>query len=415
MSQPASDVLAIVLSKLEKHRNLIQQVYLAGSFRKDGSKDDRSADELLQHRIFVYGGKDMYRLSGSLTGFLDEITQRSRAYDLLSDKAAAQVERISNLITGYQDAVISGKAGDADAMIDEFHTACVELSGTFSSGISRLMHQAETNFAVVSSAKAKNNQNEHYLKQAKLFRNALSALESIYTLEENNLLCCDDDALNDTYRTLIGDHKIEWNTGILRLIHLFESYLYRERVLPPDVKRFRQFADFLERNPGYELIDLEDTHHRPQWMMRDSGLSLVAYADPGECQAFDYLTSIVASLPEREDITPRRIIKEVGRIEWDTDNTVVVYRPPAYQIALRRFAKAAAKSALPLSALEWKHEYCLELGVPDDIWLHLVLDMKDNHALGLPSLIYTQVEYNKAPISRNILVADVIVHGRQAN
>lgn len=408
-----SDLLTIAFGKLVKHQDLIQQAYLAGSFRRDGSKNDRGAFELLQHRIFIPGGKDTYLLSGPLTRFLDEITQRQRAYDLLGDKASAQVERISNLVDGYRDAVMSGKAGDADAMIDEFHTACAELSGTFSSGISRLLHLAETNFAVVSSVKAKSRQNEHYLKQAKFFRDALSALESTYVIEKTiDHLYCDGDALRDAYRTLILDRKIEWNTEILRLIQFFESYLYRLRDLAPDVKRFRQFAGFLEQNPGYEPPDLEDTHHRPQWMMRDAGFSPVAYADPGDRRAFDYLAGVVSSLPEREEPVPRRV-KEAGRIERDVDKAAVVYRPPTHQIALRRLAKAAARSDIPLSALEWKREHYPELDIPDDIWLHLILDMKDSHASGLPLLSYKRVERRgKTRISRNLFVTDVMLYGR---
>lgn len=408
-----SDLLTIAFGKLVKHQDLIQQAYLAGSFRNDGSKNDRGAFELLQHRIFIPGGKDTYLLSGPLTRFLDEITQRQRAYDLLGDKASAQVERISNLVDGYRDAVMSGKAGDADAMIDEFHTACAELSGTFSSGISRLLHLAETNFAVVVSVKAKSRQNEHYLKQAKFFRDALSALESTYVIEKTiDHLYCDGDSLRDAYRTLILDRKIEWNTEILRLIQFFESYLYRLRDLAPDVKRFRQFAGFLEQNPRYEPpVDLEDAHHRPQWMMRDSGFSPIAYADPGNRQAFDYLADVVGSLPKPEEPTPRRI-KETGRIERGADKPVV-YRPPIHQVALRRFAKAAAKAALPLSALEWMREQYPELDIPDDIWLHLILDMKDSHALGLSLLTLKQVEHRGgARISRNLFITDVMAYGR---
>lgn len=412
MSRPnaTTSLLAGAFDKLLKHQELIQQVYLNGNFRKDGTKNDRRAYELEQHRIFISGGKDTFLLSAPLTRFLDEVTQRQRLYDVLGEKASGQVNRVWALVGEYGKSVLAGRMDEADLAVDDFDMACAELADTFGTGISKLLHLAETNFAVVNSVDAKNRQNQHFLRQAKYFSSALKMLDALHIEEEIDTLYCDSDSLKNTYRMLILDRKIEWHTEILRLIQFFESYLYRLRELAPDVKRFRQFAGFLEQNPGYEPPDLEDTHHRPQWMMRDCGVRAVAYADPGDRTAFDYLREVSNSLPEsKESTSPAKV---TGRIERRANKSVMVLRPPVHLIALSRFARAASKAISPLSALKWKRQNFPDMDVPDDAWLMLVIHSKDNHGSEFAGLRYQRVEHRgDAHISMNLYVQDVMVHG----
>lgn len=395
---------------LIKHQDLIQQVYLSGSYHKDGSKNDRRAYVLQQHRIFIPGGKETFLLSAPLTRFLDEVTQRQRLYDVLGEKAAAQVTRVWTLVEEYKKSVMAGRTDEADIAIDDFHMACAELADTFGTGISKLLYLAETNFAVVNSIEAKNRQNRHFLQQAKYFSSALRSLDGLHIEEEIDNLYCENDSLKNTYRTLILERKIEWHTEILRLIQFFESYLFRLRELAPDVKRFRQFAGFLEQTPGYEPPDLEDTHHRPQWMMRDMGIRPAAYADPGDRKAFDYLCEVTSSLPEAKESITR--VKETGRIERAPHKTLTVLRPPAHLVALSRFVREAAKSLSPLSALDWKRGNYPDMDVPDDVWLLLVIHSKDYYGSEFSAVRHQRVERSgESRISRNKFVQDVMVHG----
>lgn len=250
-----NDLLTNALNAIATHRDLIHEVYNKGRYIKNGSKADRDAYVLHQNRIFVSDGKDAFRLSSFMTKLFDEVTQKQRLYELLGDNAASQVNRISQLLDEYANTVFAGRVEDADHVSAQFHDACADLSDTFSSGISKLLNQAETNFAVVTTIAAKSRQNAHYLKQAGRFSDALKSLDHFAIEQQLAAGYCDFEPLADSYRTLVSDRKAEWHTEISRLLHLFETYLYRLRAIAPDVKRFRQFANFLQQNSGYELPD----------------------------------------------------------------------------------------------------------------------------------------------------------------
>ncbi len=410
MSRLPNDLLSNALNAIAAHRDLIHEVYSKGRYVKNGTKSDRDAYVLHQNRIFVADGRETYRLSSFITKLFDEITQKQRLFELLGDNAGAQVNRISQLLGEYANAVFAGRIEDADQVSAQFHDACADLSDTFSSGISKLLNLAETNFAVVSSIEAKSRQNAHYLRQAGRFSDALESLDRFGIEQELGAGHCDFEPLANSYRTLISDRKAEWHTEITHLLHFFETYLYRLRAIAPDVKRFRQFANFLQQNSGYELPDLEETHHHPLWMMRDAGTSPVAYSDLRDASAYEYLREIAALLPAPSIITVKE--RAPGCIERSANKPAETLKLQPHHVALGRFAKAASRSSTPLSALSWKRQNFPDIGVPDEIWLLLVINSKNSHRAEFAGLQYHRIERRGASrISRNLFVQDVMVHG----
>lgn len=410
MSKLLNDLLSNALNAIAKHQDLIHEVYSKGRYIKNGSKTDRDAYELHQNRIFVSDGRDTYRLSSFITKFFDEVTQKQRLFELLGDNAGAQVNRIFQLLDEYAKAVFAGRVEDADHMSSQFHDACADLSDTFSSGISKLLNLAETNFAVVNSIEAKTRQNEHYLRQARRFSDALESLDRFGIEQQFEVGYCDFEPLEISYRTLVSDRKAEWHTEISRLLHFFETYLYQLRSIAPDVKRFRQFANFLQQNPGYELPELEETHHRPLWMMRAAGINPVAYSDVRDISSFEYLREIATQLPTRKDVVVRE--RASGRIERSANKPTETFRLEPHHVALGRFAKAAFRSPTPLSALDWKRQHFPDIGVPNEVWLLLVIHSKNSHRKEFSRLRYQSIERRgESRISRNLYVRDVMVHG----
>jgi hypothetical protein len=410
MSKPLNDLLTNALNAIATHRNLIHEVYTKGRYLKNGSKTDRDAYVLHQNRIFVSDSRDTYRLSSFMTKLFDEVTQKQRLFELLGDNAGAQVDRISRLLDEYASAVFAGRVEDADHVSAQFHDACADLSDTFSSGISKLLNQAETNFAVVTSIEAKSRQNAHYLRQAGRFSDALKSLDQFGIEQQLVSGYCDFEPLAISYRTLISDRKAEWHTEISRLLHFFETYLYRLRSIAPDVKRFRQFANFLQQNSGYELPDLEETHHRPLWLMRAAGISPVAYSNLRDASAYEYLREIAAQLPAPAEVTIRERVP--GRIERNANKPTETLRLQPHHVALGSFAKAASRSTTPLSALDWKRRHFPDIGVPDEVWLLLVIHSKNSHRVEFSGLQYNRIERRgESHISRNLFVQDVMVHG----
>jgi hypothetical protein len=411
MSKPLNDLLTNALNAIATHRNLIHEVYTKGRYLKNGSKSDRDAYVLHQNRIFVSDSRDTYRLSSFMTKLFDEVTQKQRLFELLGDNAGAQVDRISQLLGEYANAVFAGHVEDADHVSAQFYDACADLSDTFSSGISKLLNQAETNFAVVNSIEAKSRQNAHYLRQAGRFSDALKLLDQFGVEQQLSAGYCDFEPLAISYRTLISDRKAEWHTEISRLLHFFETYLYRLRSIAPDVKRFRQFANFLQQNSGYELPDLEETHHHPLWLMRAAGISPVAYSNLRDASAYEYLSEIAAKLPAPTEVIVRERVP--GRIERNANKPTETLRLQPHHVALSSFAKAASRSTAPLSALGWKRRHFPDIGVPDEVWLLLVIHSKNSHRAEFSRLQYNRIERRgESHISRNLFVMDVMVHGR---
>ena len=411
MSHKPNDLLSTALSAIASHLDIIHDVYTRGSYTKNGSKLDREAYVLHQNRIFVSDGRGSFRLSSFLTKFFDELTQKQRLFELLGENAGAQVNRISQMMDEYAKAVTDGRIEDADHITTQFHDACAELSDTFSSGISKLLNQAETNFAVVKSIEAKSRQNTHYLLQARRFSDALDSLDRYGIEQQLNGGFYNFESLIQSYHDLISVRKSEWHTEISRLLHFFETYLYKLRDIAPDVKRFRQFANFLQQNPGYEPPELNEVHHRPLWMMRAPGITPVAYSDVNDATSADSLQEMAARLPPPKDITPRE--RQSGIIERRANRPPEKLIPPPHHVALRQFARAAADSLSPLSALDWRREHGQALKVSDEAWLLMVACSKDIQHKPFTGLHYNFMERRDATrLSRNLYVMDVMVHGR---
>lgn len=418
MSKPIVDQLSLALGAIANHRELIHSTYVSGRYTKNGSKQDREAYVLQQNRIFVPEGRDGYRLSSLLTRFFDEVTQKQKLYEQMGD-SGSKITRLSDLSYEYGNAVLDGRVDESDLVAEQFHGACADLADTFSSDITKLINQADTNFAVVKSISAKNRQNTHFLGQAKRLSDALNSLEKAKLDELFNAGTVDFNPLLKSYRVLITGRLDEWHSEIARLLHFFESYLYRLRDIAPDVKRFRHFANFIQQNPGYVPPEIDlSSHHRPAWMMRALPITLAAHSDPLNDSAFDYLSAISRNLPITKVTHPSSTSNRermVGVIERraDSDKRKFVIRPDPHRIALNRLAKHAAISTQPISALEWKRENSPELSIPDDIWLLFVLSAKDIDKPIFTRLQFDLVEHTgMSAISRNRFVRDVMLHGR---
>lgn len=411
MSKP-NDLISTALNAITKHRGFIHEIYSAGGYTKNGSGTDRDAYELQQHRIFSFDGRDSYRVSNTFKRFLDDVTHRQKLYESLGDAAGPQVLRIAQLQSSYADAVISGHQSDADRISDDFNDACAELADTFNSGIGRLLNQSETNFGLVKSIDEKTRQNSHYLSQTMRFSNALGALDQ-YGIELGfaDGRRVDMSLLEQPYRQMIGERKTEWHTALARLLHFFETYLFKLRSIAPDVKRFRQFASFLQQNPGYALPELEDTSHQPQWVMRAAAITTVTYSDVNAPAADEYLTGIARQLPAAREIVSKE--RERGRLNRSVNKTEEMAPIPPHVVAIYAFAESAVTSLKPLSARDWKRENYPELGIPDDLWLLSVARLKHNPKGEFNHLAFHNVEWKgDSTISRNLFVEDVLVHGR---
>lgn len=411
MSKP-NDIISTALNAITKHRDFIHEVYSAGGYTKNGSADDRNAYELQQHRIFSFDDRDRYRISNAFKRFLDDVTHREKLYESLGDAAGPQVLRIAQLQNSYAEAVISGHQSDADRISDDFTDACDDLADTFNTGIARLLNQSETNFGLVKSVEEKSRQNSHYLSQTKRFSDALGALGQ-YGIELGfaDGRRTDMSLLEQPYRQKIGDRKTEWHTALARLLHFFETYLFKLRSIAPDVKRFRQFASFLQQNPGYELPELEDSSSQPQWVMRAASFTTVAYSDVNAPSDDDYLSGIARQLPATKAVVSKE--RERGYINRSVNQTEEMSPIPPHIAAIYAFAESAVASLKPLSARDWKRENCPELGIPDDLWLLSVARLKHNPKGEFNHLIFQNVEWKgDSAISRNLFVEDVHVHGR---
>lgn len=80
---------------------------------------------------------------------------------------------------------------------------------------------------------------------------------------------------------------------------------------------------------------------------------------------------------------------------------------------MRRFAVAALASPEPISARQWNRTEGVELALADDLWLWIVMQARDSQVAPFNKAAFRTIEYRgPAPISRNIFVKDILVHGR---
>lgn len=401
------NLLFAALAALGQHRVLIQETYLRGTVLRT-PENARELFVLLQHRILVTEGHDRYRLSASLRRFFDSITQRQRLYELLGDGIGALNDRVHKLKDEFHHASMEGRLDDMDSISGQFYDACAELSDTVASGISTLLLQAESNFAAVNSLAAKQRQNAHYVAEAQKMDDALGALARI---NMQDLLDTSPvyQPLAGPYRRLITDRLPEWNVESMRVTSILKEYLFRLRVIEPDTRLIRGFAKFLRQNPGYTPPDLDEASRPPPWLLRDPGVSLVSYSNPLDMDTLPELEAIARTLPaatvttrqERQSgvLAPH---KEAMRTESQAE--------PAYRIALGVMGQAALKA--PVSSLEWFRQNGQHLGMPEDVWLLLVLHSQSYVRWPFSRLTYERIEQRGASaLSRNLLLRDVHLHG----
>lgn len=148
------------LGAIATHRELIGEAYSRGAVSRT-AENARSVFVLQQLRVFITDGHDSFRLSRHLTRFLDDLTQKQRLYELLGDDIGNLNTRVHQLRDEYVSAVMDSQLDAIDTIAGDFHDACAELSDAVTSSISRLLLQAENDFAAVRALSAKERQNKH--------------------------------------------------------------------------------------------------------------------------------------------------------------------------------------------------------------------------------------------------------------
>jgi len=399
------------LSAVATHKVLIGEIYERGSIVRTAD-NAREVFILQQLRILITDGHDSFRLSRHLTRFLDDLTQKQRLFELLGADIGKLNDRVHMLRDEYVSAFMDGGLEDADRVAADFHDACAELSDAVTSSISRLLLQAENDFAAVRALSAKERQNKHYLDQADKLSQALGSLERMNMQEMLDTGSPSYAGLSTPYRRLITNRLNEWNTELNRVTGILKDYLFKLRQIAPDVKRLRAFARFLHQNPGYTLPNFEERRHPPGWLTRDPGMRLMAHPDTSDSATAPELEALARKLPApKVSMKPQR---EAGTLSRKSgDQVPMKIAQPPHRIALQRLGNATLQSAAPISALRWKREHAGDLDVPDDIWLFLVLHSRDIDKLPFRRIAYQSIGHpGDAQISKNMFIRDVMLRGR---
>lgn len=408
-----SSLLFDALGALAAHREVVAEAYERGSLAKTGD-NARAIFVLQQLRVLVADGHDSYRLSRYLARFMDELTQKQRLYEALGNDIGALNDRVHQIRDEYVTAFLDGKAEDIDHAAAEFHAACAELSDAITSSITRLLLQAESNFAAVRLLSAKERQNKHYLAQADKMSQALGSLERMNMQEFLDAEPERFGALANPYRRLVTDRLAEWNTELHRITGILKAHLYKLRQIAPDVKRLRAFAHFLRQNPGYDPPDLELRRNLPVWLTKAAAIATRAHPGMNDHAYRPEFAAIAAKLPAPKiGLSVPRVRGELSRRASEQTRVKVIL--PPQRLALQRLGRDALSATEPVSALSWKQANAADLNIADDVWLMLVLHSKEIERLPFIRLAYWPVERKgTAAISRNLYVSDVFLNGRRA-
>lgn len=408
-----SSLVHDALGALAAHRGTVAETYERGVLVRTGD-NAREIFILQQLRVLIADGDDSYRLSRPLSRFLDELTQKQRLFELLGNNIGALNDRVHQIRDEYVSAFLDGRAEDIDHAVAEFHDACAELSDAITSSITRLLLQAESNFAAVRTLSAKERQNKHYLAQADKMSQALGSLERMNMQEFLDAQPERFAALAVPYRRLVSDRLAEWNAELHRVTGILKAYLYKLRQIAPEVKRLRAFAQFLRQNPGYEPPELDQRRNLPSWLMKAAGVTTRAYPAIDNHAFRPEFAAIAAKLPApKVVVSAPRDAGELTRRAAEQQRVKVT--PPAHRLALQRLGREALSAAEPVSALTWKRENASDLEIADDVWLMLVLHSKEIDRLPFKKLAYGPIERRgTAAISRNLYISDVLLRGRRA-
>lgn len=399
------------LVALAAHRDVVAEVYERGTLVKTG-ENARDLFVLQQLRVLIPNGHDSYRLARPLSHFLDELTQKQRLFELLGNDIGALNDRVHQIRDEYTTAFLEGRPEEVDHAAAEFHGACADLSDRVTSSITRLLLQAESNFAAVRSLSAKERQNKHYLSQADKLSQALGSLARMSMQEFLDAEPERFEPLATPYRRLITDRLSEWNSELHRVTGILKAYLYKLRRIAPEVRRLRAFAQFLQQNPGYEPPDPLLRRDLPTWLLKAPGVVIRSHPQIDNHAFRPEFAAIAAKLP-----APKVIVlvapRAAGELTRRADSARrVKVTPPAHRVALERLGRAAFQATEPISALAWKRTNVPELGLADDIWLFLVMHSKHINRLPFKKLAYGPVERKgTAPISRNLYLSDIFLRG----
>lgn len=409
----SQSIIQASLQALSEHRALIEEAYVSGSISRT-VENARDITVLQQYRILIADGRDEFHLSGFLTKFLDVTTQKQRLYETLGEDIEVLHERIHKLRHEYTMQLLSGRSDELDVIVGQFQDACNDLADSITHSLSRLLVQTETRFGVAATLAAKMRQNEHFLKQAENLSRGLGVLErsedNFGALYEGDPLHED---LNRPYDRLVTSRLREWSSEVLRIVNILRAYLFRLRQMEPDVRRLRDFADFLHQNPAYDPPDLTDNRNLPSWLRYAPGIKIQSHPDIEDDSCIPELEAIALKLPtvERNAVTKR----ESGKFHKPSRTEKVKVSAPPETRALIKYVAQALKSETPLPAREWFREEGEGLGVSEDLWLFLLLSCKERDYPPFNRAIFQMVEFRGLnPLSKNIFVRDILVHGKKA-
>lgn len=406
----SQNVIQSTLQALGDHRELIEKAYERGTIDRT-SENARAIIILQQHQILVPNGHDQFRLSGLLVPFLRQITNRASLYESLGENIVGLHNRTQDLRREYSNVVTEGRIDDVDFVVGEFQSACFDLADAVSNSLTRLLIATESRFGVMKTLAGKMKQNEHYLLQAEKLSNGLSVLERSQS-EYWAIYGADSlyDDLTQHYNVHITSRLKEWSSEILRIVHILRTYLFKLRQVEPDVRRLRQFADFLQQNPGYEPPDITDNRELPDWLQRDTGGRTVTYADTQDESCGPELEAIALRIPPVERIAVTK--REPGTLDSPAPKDKVKISAPAETKAMISFTVQAIRADKPLSARGWYRTESHSLDISEELWLFMLLAAQDFDYAPFNKASFAKLEGRQHDISQNLFVRDIHVHGK---
>ena len=375
MSQSIDSIVAYI-DLLHANRQLIAAAYCNGGVVLDPD-NQRRIRQLQQHRVMLPYFQNEFRLSLSLGRHLDEAFQRQRSY-AVGANFGDLINRLSQLIVEYVNAVHENRLDDHDDYAMEFDVGVFELASLVTNELLTLRVITENQFSNVSTLAEKQRQNEFYLDRAEKIGEAIALLDGenlVGTLRGSSIL----EPLFEVYRHQIMTRLQEWRATHLDITAVLKAFLYRLRHVEPNAQRIRAFAHFLRKTPDYQPPDVDSISHLPAWSSRFSGLRLKIHPDLSSSRVREALADTAKAIPAAKInvVKPR----EAGRLlDPGTEKAVNHIQPKQVQVAFHRYLQSASIAGSPLSAIAWKRQQAEFSTLDDSAWLLYVI-----HALQMLS------------------------------
>ena len=375
MSQSIDSIMDYI-ALLHANKDLIAAAYCNGGVILDPD-NQRRIRQLQQYRVMLPYFQNEFRLSLSLGRHLDEAFQRQRSY-AVGANFGDLINRLSQLIVEYVNAVHENRLDDHDDYAMEFDVGVFELASLVTNELLTLRVITENQFSNVTTLAEKQRQNEFYLDRAEKIGEAIALLDGenlVGTLRGSSIL----EPLFEVYRHQIMTRLQEWRATHLDITAVLKAFLYRLRHVEPNAQRIRAFAHFLRKTPDYQPPDVDSISHLPAWSARYSGLRLKIHPDLSSSRVREALADTAKAIPAAKInvVKPR----EAGRLlDPGTEKAVNHIQPKQVQVAFHRYLQSASLAGSPLSAIAWKRQQAEFSTLDDSAWLLYVI-----HALQMLS------------------------------